>query len=134
VFDAVNPNGVWSLYIVDDAGQDQGSLTDWCVDVTVNNPVAGENGAGAGRTSLTAAPNPVRGVARVRLAVEQGQDVAVVVYDVTGRQVATLFQGAVAADQALDLALDASALPAGVYVVRATGTDLSLTQRVTVVR
>ena len=56
------------------------------------------------------------------------------VYDVTGRQVAVLFAGAVAADQEVSASLDWSQLPSGVYVIRTTGTDVDLTQRVTVVR
>ncbi|HEX8298929.1 MAG TPA: choice-of-anchor D domain-containing protein [Rubricoccaceae bacterium] len=95
---------------------------------------AGEGTASNGRASLSAAPNPVAGTATVRFVSETSQDVSVVVYDVTGRQVATLFTGAVAADQEVVARLEASSLPSGVYVIRASGTDLSLTQRVTVVR
>lgn len=97
-------------------------------------PVASEGSATDARTFLSASPNPARGAARVRFASATAQTVTVSVYDVTGRQVATLFQGAVSADQQMDLALNAASLAPGVYVVRATGTDLNLTQRVTVVR
>ncbi|HEX8385867.1 MAG TPA: choice-of-anchor D domain-containing protein, partial [Rubricoccaceae bacterium] len=97
VFDGTEANGVYSLYIVDDAGVDTGSLTDFCVDISTT-AVAGENGAGSARTSLTASPNPIQSASRIRLSVEEAQDVTVIVYDVTGRQVATLFQGAVSAD------------------------------------
>lgn len=95
---------------------------------------AGEGTAADGRTSLTASPNPVRDAARVRFTTATAQDVTVAVYDVTGRQVATLFQGAVAADQTIEARLDAANLPSGVYVVRATGTDVNLVQQVTVIR
>ena len=98
------------------------------------NPVAAAPGADDVRTALTATPNPIRGAARVRLAVDRAQDVTVAVFDVTGRQVATLFRGPAAAGQTLDVTFDGAALPAGVYVVRATGDTLRLTQRVTVVR
>jgi len=84
--------------------------------------------------ALAVSPNPVRGAARVRLSVEAAQSVTVTVFDVTGRRVATLFDGAVGAGQSLDLGLDAARLPAGVYAVRATGTSIDATQRVTVVR
>ena len=97
-------------------------------------PVADAPGVDDARTALTAAPNPVRGGARVRLAVDRAQDVTVAVFDVTGRQVAMLFRGPAAAGQMLDVAFDGSSLPAGVYVVRATGDTLRLTQRLTVVR
>lgn len=29
VFDGTNPNGTWSLYVVDDAGQDMGQISEW---------------------------------------------------------------------------------------------------------
>jgi len=32
IFNGIDPRGVWSLYVVDDAGQDFGSLTNWCLD------------------------------------------------------------------------------------------------------
>ena len=133
VFDGANPNGAWKLYGVDDAGGDVGTIADVCLDISVTNPVADE-GSPTARTFLTAAPNPAHSAARVRFGAATAQDVTVAVFDVTGRQVATLFSGAVAADQTLDLRLDAAALPSGVYIVRATGASVNLTQRVTVVR
>ena len=133
-FDNANPNGTWKLYGVDDASGDLGALTDFCVDLTVSGAIAGEGTATAGQSFLTAAPNPVRGEASVRFGAATAQDVTVAVYDVTGRQVATLFSGAVAAGQTTSVRFDGAALPSGVYVVRAIGTDVNLAQRVTVVR
>ena len=95
---------------------------------------AGEGTADNARSSLTAFPNPVRDGARVRFTTAATQDVTVAVYDVTGRQVATLFSGLAAADQEQTFDLAATSLPSGVYVVRALGTTVDLTQRVTVVR
>ncbi len=95
---------------------------------------AGEAGPSTALTALTATPNPVTSAARVNVSVATTQDVRVVVYDAAGRQVATLLDGAVAAGQPVELSLNASGLPAGVYVVRATGESINLTQRVTVVR
>lgn len=67
---------------------------------------------------LSVFPNPARSVARVRVAAVPGAMVRVEVFDVLGRRIATLHDGA--ASGAIDLRLDASALPAGVYLVRAT--------------
>ncbi|HEX9952031.1 MAG TPA: choice-of-anchor D domain-containing protein [Rubricoccaceae bacterium] len=130
--------GQYTLVVTGHSNDDFGTYTGDVVGPAavrfISNPLAGEGTPGMGQTMLTASPNPVSSSARVRLAVETAQDVTVAVYDMTGRQIATLFQGAVAAGQALDLGLDASALPAGVYAVRATGDAVNLTQRVTVVR
>jgi hypothetical protein len=54
-------------------------------------------------------------------------------YDVLGREVAVLHDGPLAAG-AHRLALDASRLPPGVYVVRAVGAGLGLRRSVTVAR
>jgi hypothetical protein len=49
---SVNPNGVWRLYIVDDAGADTGSLGGgWCVDFTLTNATT--------TTGVTASTNPI---------------------------------------------------------------------------
>ena len=96
-------------------------------------PAVATEATPAGDVSLTATPNPARDAATVTLSVPETQTMTVEVFSVTGRRVATLHDGAVAAgDLALDL--DASALPSGVYVVRAVGETVRLSERITVVR
>ena len=56
------------------------------------------------------------------------------VYDVTGRQIAILLDRALVAGETADLNLDASALPSGVYLVRAQGADFVQAHQFTVVR
>ena len=97
-------------------------------------PVAGEALPADAHSTLSVGPNPSSGLVRVRVRSAPGQPVTVAVVDAAGRLVATLARGAVAADGGLDLGFDASALPAGVYVVRATGPRVRLAQRLTVVR
>ena len=36
-FDGTNPNGAWSLYVVDDAGADVGTLSSWSLDIETDN-------------------------------------------------------------------------------------------------
>lgn len=55
------------------------------------------------------------------------------VFDVLGCRVTVLHEGEMAAGPH-PLTLDASGLPAGLYVVRATAASATLTQRITVVR
>ncbi|MEL6772985.1 MAG: T9SS type A sorting domain-containing protein [Bacteroidota bacterium] len=81
---------------------------------------------------LSVYPNPTGGTATVTLSAETATDARVFVYDVLGRTVARLHDGA--ASDRLRLTLDTAALPAGVYVVRAETDDTVLTRRLTVVR
>ncbi len=65
--------------------------------------------------ALAAYPNPVRGVSTLALTLPEAGAVRVEVFDMLGRRVAVLHDGAMAAGLH-PLVLDASALPAGLYV------------------
>ena len=79
-------------------------------------------------------PNPMRDAAALTVSVAQAQAVRVSLYDVLGRLVATPFDGALEAGTSARVALDASALAPGLYVVRVAGETFAETQRVTVAR
>jgi len=85
---------------------------------------------------LSAYPNPVRERATVELAVKERQDVQVRLYDVLGRQIATLHDGPLPAQELRRLHLDVSSngLTSGTYFLRATGEDFAATEQMTVVR
>ena len=87
----------------------------------------------AGTHRLAAWPNPMTDAGRVRLDVARAQDVTVTVYDALGREVAVLFAGPASADRLVEAAMP-SGLPAGLYLVRATGEAFRQAVRVTVVR
>lgn len=76
-------------------------------------------------------PNPTSGAASVRFTVAESQDVRVTVYDLLGREVATLFEGTATAGAN---EVRVPALTAGVYVVRVATPTTSATTRFTVVR
>jgi hypothetical protein len=65
--------------------------------------------------------------------VAEAQNVTAAVYDGLGRRVAMLHDG-VLESGAHALTLDASSLPAGVYVVRVTGETFAATRRATLIR
>ncbi len=77
-------------------------------------------------------PNPTAGAAWLDLEVE-AQTVRVEVYDLLGRAVASVFDGAHAGG-ALRLEVDTSALAPGAYVVRVTGEAFAATRRLSVAR
>lgn len=99
-------------------------------------PVAGEPAAPAvtGARILGPYPNPARGPARFDLHLPEDQHEArVEAFDVLGRRVAVLHDGPLPPG-VHRLTLGGARLPAGVYVVRATGGGLDLARRLTLVR
>ncbi len=82
---------------------------------------------------LTAFPNPASSTARVRFELATPSAVSLRLYDVTGRQVATLAEGAFAAS-VHDVSADLGTLAAGVYVLRLEAEGGSATARIAVVR
>ena len=114
-----------------------GELHVW-TDVDVPSPdglvfTAGEDGPAADETALLAFPNPSATAATVRVALATAGAARVDVFDALGRRVATLADGALPAG-VHDLAVDTSALPTGVYLVRLTTDDGPRTTRLTVAR
>ncbi len=132
-FNATPAAGTYTLTVSDNGPGDLGTLNSWALLVTTGG-VAGEGTASALASRLSVAPNPMRGASQIDLTVGTAQDVRVALYDALGREVAVLLDRSMTAGQQAYVGVDTSSLPSGVYVVRATGTDLNLTQRVTVVR
>jgi choice-of-anchor B domain-containing protein len=100
-----------------------------------DNPVAGEDEATAVSGGLSAAyPNPTTSTTQIDLKLDAAQNVEIVVYDVLGRRVADLFSGSLDAGAARTFSLDTSALPAGLYFIRATGETFAETRQVSVTR
>ena len=83
--------------------------------------------------ALEAFPNPASGRATVAFVLPEAAEVQVSVYDVLGRRVALVAAGAFEAGRH-EAALDASALPAGLYVVRLQAGGAARSQRLTVAR
>ena len=79
-------------------------------------------------------PNPAPGRTTLTLQVRDMQSVSARLYDLSGRELAMLYTGTLAAQTPLPLTVDASALPTGVYVVRVTGETFSTSERLTVIR
>ncbi|GAB5536319.1 MAG: hypothetical protein Rubg2KO_25680 [Rubricoccaceae bacterium] len=95
---------------------------------------AAESGTGATASRLAVAPNPIASSAQVSLTVGTAQTVRVGLYDLLGREVKVLHDAPVVAGQPTDIQLQTAGLAPGVYVVRASGPELHLAERVTVLR
>ncbi len=99
--------------------------------VSVGDAVAADGLSHVDATDLRVSsvmPNPSRDVARLSLAVGQPQRVRINLYDVLGRRVASVFDGAVPAGATETVTVETAGLPAGVYVVRVEGTHSAVTR------
>jgi len=84
---------------------------------------------------LTApSPNPVSEAATFRVVAEEEADATVIVYDMLGQRVATVYEGQLPAGQSKRLRFDTSNLPSGTYVVQLRAGGTTQTRRMTVVR
>lgn len=81
-------------------------------------------------------PNPVRESATIQLAVKKKQNVSIRVFDLLGRQVATVHEGQLAAQQTRTFNIGERQLPvaSGTYFIRVTGETFVATDRIAVVR
>ncbi len=103
--------------------------------VTMPVPTANEGGPAATALALTAPmPNPAAGSVSFVLRSDRQQPVGVVLVDVLGRTVQTVFDGAIGAGEARNLEIGLAGLPAGLYVIRATGDGASVVQSLTIAR
>lgn len=110
------------------------SATGIQITVTATNTAGEGDPAGrGGRLDVTGA-NPFAGRTGLVLTAPASGRVSVAAFDVTGRCVAVLFEGAAAAGQPVPVAFEAAGLPAGLYVVRAVGEGLALSRTVTLAR
>ena len=97
--------------------------------------VASEGGPSIAGLEVSAAyPNPATTAGRINLTLDRAMTVAVRVYDVTGRQVATLAEGRQIGAGTTTLDLDTSRLASGVYVLRIEADGQVASRRLTVTR
>lgn len=78
--------------------------------------------------------NPVSGQATLSFAVKESADTEVLVYNVLGQRVRTLYEGTPRAGKTKTLMIRPGALPSGVYVVQLRANGQIRTQRFTIVR
>ena len=76
-------------------------------------------------------PNPFADEARLTVTVETEQFVTVVLHDVLGRVVRTVFEGRITPARQEQIAIEGHDLTPGVYLVRITGEGFSTTKPVT---
>lgn len=100
----------------------------------LNKTGVGQESALVEEASVEVFPNPVRDVALAAIRVADVDDVRVSVYDMLGRVVLELGPVRLSPGAPHRATLDLSVLPAGRYIVRATGATTSASRLLTVVR
>ena len=79
-------------------------------------------------------PNPFNPKTQFTLSVAQSQHVRVAVYDVQGRRLAQLHDGALRASEEHVLTFEAPGLPGGLYLIRIAGETFSATRSVALLK
>ena len=79
-------------------------------------------------------PNPTSDGARLTLRVDVAQTVRAELFDVAGRRVASVYDGAASPGAEVTLSVSGTGLPAGVYVVRVVGETFQASRRLVLTR
>ena len=79
-------------------------------------------------------PNPFNPETHFSLSTARAQQVEVAVYDVVGRQVATLFEGMLEAQTTRSFLFEANSLPSGLYLIRVVGEHFITSQTITLLK
>ena len=79
-------------------------------------------------------PNPFTNQTEITLQIETTQHIDIEIYDILGRNVGVIFSGEVQENTLHQVTFNRGNLPAGEYIIRARGEDLSLVRTVTIVR
>jgi subtilisin-like proprotein convertase family protein len=136
-------NGDWILFVSDNASIDTGTLNQWCVNLA--GPADSTVTAAVGEPTPTAlalspvTPNPSRGNgAAIRFGLPRPGAASLALYDVSGRRVRSLVEGALEAGVHVCRwnGRDDSGRPLspGIYLVRLRAGGSQLTQRMVVIR
>ena len=112
VFNFINPYGDWILRIYDDSPDDEGSLVDWCVEITYNTYVGIEKTITIpNKFSLSQNfPNPFNPLTKIQYSIAKRSFANLIIYDILGREIKTLVN---------------EVKSPGVYIVDFNGADLA---------
>lgn len=107
--------------------------SEWVLIVSGTNAAgtASEEGVIPESLAMSLFPNPVASAATLQITLDTPERVAVTVYDVTGREIATLHEGAIGGQRTFEF--DTSAFTSGVYVVQLRGESFSTTRKFIVI-
>ncbi len=125
--DLLSVNGTWTLFVADTAGGDEGTLESFVMDVTeasaVEQPVVTVPNTFAFHGNY---PNPFNAQTTFQFSLAQQGNVALVLYNVTGQEVARVIDNAPMTAGLHTVSFDAAKMASGVYFARLTaGTHIA---------
>jgi len=135
-FNGLTPSGAWILGITDTAAGDTGFLRAWCVVVSYSCPTGGIKQVEIPNYySLSQNyPNPFNPTTTIKFGLPKAGNVKLVVFDILGREVATLINNEFRDVGTYTVNFDASALSSGVYFYRLESGDFSQTKKMLLVK
>jgi subtilisin-like proprotein convertase family protein len=134
-FNGVNTNGSWVLAVTDNASIDTGYLKAWCISLVYYTLVGGiETVTIPNYYSLSQNyPNPFNPVTKITYTLPKSGNVELKVYDILGREVATLVNEVKPAG-IYDVNFNASNLASGIYFYRIKAGDFSSIKKMVLVK
>jgi hypothetical protein len=113
----MNPNGIWTLKVVDMVSGYSGTLQSWGLKLFFDNPTSIESDYSAIPTKLEVYqnfPNPFNPITTIKWQLPERAFVTLKIYDVLGREVVTLVDEELNAGQH-ETVYNASGISSGVY-------------------
>jgi len=131
-----SPNGTWVLAISDSAGGDTGLLKAWCITIHYDLLIGNENQQTSTPSTYSLNqnyPNPFNPTTSISFALPRAEDVKLVVYDILGREVATLVNEFKQAG-IYEVPFNASSFSSGVYFYRLETGNFTQTKKMLLVK
>ena len=131
----INVNGGWTLSITDHAGGDTGYLKAWCLDLVYYTLVGGIQTVRIPNFYALDQnyPNPFNPTTKITYALPKTGNVNLVVYDILGREVATLVNGVKQAG-IHTVNFNASNLASGIYFYKIQAGDFNAVKKMVLVK
>lgn len=132
--DDLAANGVWILRVTDNASGDTGSVIAWSLDFELS--TAAESGPPEIAHELAfhdAYPNPFNARTEFRFALPRDSRAQLVIFDLLGRQAATIFDQQLAGGEHR-VPFDAHNLSGGVYFAQLRSAGAALTQKIVLLK
>jgi len=126
--------GSWVLRVTDTRTNNQGTLSNWCINLLVKTSVGVDGKVNPVEFILSQNyPNPFNSATRISYSIPKNSNVNLKIYDMLGREVRTLASGFQRAGDYI-LMFNSGDLSSGVYFYRLTAGDYSDVKRMVIIK